>query len=298
MFVEIKTVSELSELNKQFAAAIGFFDGVHLAHQQVIRTAVEKASEKAFKSLVVTFDRSPKADSQFLTPLTIKLQLFAELGVDYVLVLTFDEILKQLTAQDFITNYLVRLGVGFVSVGFDFKFGHLGVGNIALLQNQSTLAVAVCEPKLMDDKKVSTTRIKKSLQFGDIGAANAMLGRNFSVQGKVVYGQQLGRTIGFPTANVQLDEQQFLGLTGVYATRVTVNGQIYSAMTNIGYNPTANQQNELSVETNIFDFAADIYGERVQIEFLQKIRNEMKFAGIDELVSQLKQDQKIAENTQ
>ena len=296
--MKVLTICELRKQQEPLAVAIGFFDGVHLGHQQVIGNAVKYAKANDFKSVVMTFDRSPKAETGYLTPLDVKLQLFSELGVDYVLVLEFNDVLKQLPADDFIEAYLVALGVTFISVGFDFKFGHLGIGDTHLLQSRDAFQVAICEPKLMDGEKVSTTSIKESLAMGDLVAVRNMLGRDFSVNGTVVYGRQLGRTIGFPTANLQLDEQQFLGLRGVFATNVHFNGEVYRGMTNIGFNPTANLQEQLTVETHIFEFEADVYDRRLQLVFLEKIRDEVKFDGLDALVVQLEKDKIIAQNVQ
>lgn len=296
--MEVLTSEELIKQQEPLAVAIGFFDGVHIGHQQVISNAVKYAKSNDFKSLVMTFDRSPKAKTGYLTTMATKLQLFSELGVDYVLVLEFNDLLKQLPADRFIENYLLQLGVTFVSVGFDFRFGHHGSGDTSLLRSWGEFKVEICEPKLMDGEKVSSTRIKKSLQMGDLDAVRKMLGRNFSVSGMVVYGQQLGRTIGFPTANLQLDDDQFLELRGVFATRVRFGGDFYRGMTNVGFNPTVSLQEQLSVETHIFEFETDVYGERLQLEFLSKIRDEVRFGSLEELIMQLEKDKKIAENTQ
>jgi len=294
--MEVLTFEQLLKQKEPLAVAIGFFDGVHIGHQAVISKAVKHAKANDFKSLVLTFDRSPKAETGCLTPLDVKLGIFSELGVDYVLALEFNDLLKQLPAERFIEDYLLQLGVAFVSVGFDFRFGHRGAGDTAMLQRQNELQVAICEPELMDGDKVSSTRIKKSLQMGDLVAVRAMLGRDFSVCGRVVYGRQLGRTIGFPTANLQLDDEQFLGLCGVFATRVHFDGNVYHGMTNIGFNPTANLQEQLSVETHIFEFETDVYGQRLQLEFLSKIRDEIKFDGLDQLIAQLEQDKIVAKS--
>jgi len=288
--MKVLTFNELLKQSESLAVAIGFFDGVHLGHQKVIGKAVEHAKANDFKSVVLTFDRSPKAKTGYLTPLDVKLSIFSEFGVDYVLVLEFNDLLKQLPAECFIKEYLVATGVSFVSVGFDFRFGNQGAGDAAMLQSRDEFQVAICEPELMGGDKVSSTRIKKRLEMGDLVAVKNMLGRDFCVSGEVVYGKQLGRTIGFPTANLQLDAEQFLGLRGVFATRVHFDGSVYHGMTNIGFNPTANLQEQLSVETHIFEFETDVYGQRLQLEFLSKIRDEIKFEGLEQLVAQLEQD--------
>lgn len=292
--MQVLTFEKLLKQKEPFAAAIGFFDGVHIGHQKVIDNAVNHANDNDLKSLVITFDRSPKvAITEYLTPMESKLQHFTMLGVDYVLVLEFNELLRELSADDFVENYLIQLGVVYVSVGFDFRFGHRGTGDTSHLQKWREFEVDVCNPVLLRETKVSSTSVKKSLQMGDLEAVKTMLGRNFSINGVVGHGRQLGRTIGFPTANLMLDEQ-FLGLSGVFTTRVMVEGKEYFGMTNIGYNPTANLQESVSVETHIFEFNEDIYGCALDLEFLYKIRDEIKFEGIEQLIAQLEADKIVA----
>lgn len=300
--MEIVNIESLKNLKEKFAIAIGFFDGVHLGHQFVINKAISYAKENNAKSMAFTFDRSPKValgnalNDGYLTPIDEKLRILNKMGVDYAIVLKFDSSLSSLNADEFIDEYLLKIGVCYVSIGFDFRFGQGGAGNTELLRCHNDFIVDVSEPVLMAGSKVSSTRIKKSLKMGDLNIANHMLGRNFSVSGEVVRGRQIGETIGFPTANLMLDEDYFLPLRGVYGTVSHVDGARFASMTNIGFNPTANLQASISIETYIFDFNADIYGKQLRIEFLNKIRDEIKFNNLDELIAQLKRDRNAVES--
>ena len=294
--MEIVKVEKLKGSEEKFAIAIGFFDGVHLGHQMVINNAVSYAKENHVKSMAITFDRSPKValgnalNDGYLTPINEKLRILEEMGIDYTVVLKFDSSFSSLTADEFISEYLLEIGVCYVSVGFDFRFGQGGAGNTTHLLCRDEFRVDVSEPVLMDGDKVSSTRIKKCLQLGDLSGANLMLGRHFTISGKVVHGSQLGRSIGFPTANLKLDEDYLSPLRGVYATISHVDDSRFVSMTNIGFNPTANLQGSISNETHIFDFDADMYGKYMRVEFLNKIRDEVKFNNLNELIAQLEED--------
>jgi len=293
--MQMITLEQLLKQQKPLAVAIGFFDGVHRGHQAVIERAVEQAQNNQQKSLVITFDKLPsKGSDGYLTPLDAKLKIIETLDVDYVLVLAFNDYLKNLSADQFIAEYLVATGVNFVSVGFDFKFGHCATGNTATLIAHRGFKVEIIEEIQMTGAKVSTTKIKKALQQGDLETTQKMLGRPFTLSGTVIHGQQLGRTIGFPTANLQLDADQFVGLRGVFATKIHTKATTHQGMTNIGFNPTVDSQGALSVETHIFDFNEEIYENPFRFEILSKIRDEKKFDGLDQLITQLNQDRKIA----
>ena len=296
--MEVVNVEKLMKNKEKLAVAIGFFDGIHLGHQKVITHATRFAKENRTKSMVITFDRSPKValgfakNDGYLTPMNEKLRILEEMGVDYALI--FDATLLNMSADEFINEYLLKIGVCYVSVGFDFRFGRSGDGDTELLRRHGGFKVNVSAPVLMAGTKVSTTAIKQYLIKGDLDLVNKMLGRPFSVSGKVIYGRQLGETIGFPTANIKLAENYLLRLRGVYATASYIDGVRYVSMTNVGYNPTVNLANDLSIETHILNFDGDIYGETLRIDFIEKIRDEIKFDGIDALIAQLEKDRLIA----
>jgi riboflavin kinase/FMN adenylyltransferase len=294
--MEVVNIKKLRNLEEKFAMAIGFFDGIHLGHQKVINNAVDYANENHVKSIVITFDRSPKValgyamDEGYLTPTDEKLRLLEEMGVDYTLVLKFNDSLLSLSADAFINEYLLEIGTCYVSVGFDFRFGQGGTGDTERLQRCGAFKVDVSEPVLMAGAKVSTRSIKKYLKMGDLDIVTQMLGRHFSVSGEVVYGQQLGRTIGFPTVNLKLDGDYLFSLRGVYATVSYIDGIRHVSMTNVGYNPTMNLVDDISIETHIFNFDQEIYGKKIRVEFIGKIRDEITFNGIDKLIAQLEKD--------
>lgn len=301
--MEVVNIEKLRKRKEKLAVAIGFFDGVHLGHQEVISYATRYAKENHAKSMVITFDRSPKAalgtaiNDGYVTPINEKLRIVEEMGVNYALVLKFDEAFSNLSADEFIREYLLKLGALYVSVGFDFKFGRYGAGNTELLLRHGDFKVNICEAVLMAGTKVSTSTIKKYLKLGDLDFVNQMLGRPFSVSGRIVYGKQLGRKIGFPTANLKLDEGYLLSLRGVYATVSYIDDVRYLSMTNVGYNPTVSEQKNskyeidaVTIETHILNFNEDIYGKAQRIAFIQKIRDEVKFDGLDALITQLEKD--------
>ena len=300
--MEIVNIKKLKSLGEKFAIAIGFFDGVHLGHQLVINKTVSYAEENHVKSMVITFDRSPKVvlgsalNDGYLTPTGEKLRILEKMDVDYAIVLKFDSSLSNLSSDEFISEYLSKIGVCYVSVGFDFRFGCGGAGSTTQLLSRSEFKVDVSEPVLMAGDKVSSTRIKKCLKMESLAEANLMLGRHFSVSGEVVHGKQLGGMIGFPTANLILAEDCFFPLRGVYRTISHVDNSRFVSMTNVGVNPTANLQKSISNETHIFNFDKNIYGKQLRVEFLNKIRNEVKFNDLAELIAQLKQDKTIVES--
>ena len=300
--MEVMNVEKLRGLKEKFAVAIGFFDGVHLGHQRVINHVIRYAKENQVKSVVITFDKSPKVvlgnapGDGCLTPTDEKLRILEEMGIDYALILKFDATFLNLSADEFISEYLLKIRTCYVSVGFDFRFGQGGAGDTKLLQCRNEFKVEVSEAVQMAGVKVSTTQIKKYLKMDDLDLANQMFGRSFSVSGKVGYGRQLGRTIGFPTANLKISEDYLFPLRGVYVTVSHIGDDSFMSMTNIGFNPTTNFQESVSIETYIFDFDADIYDTQLRIEFLSKIRDEVKFDGLDELIDQLEKDKRIVES--
>ena len=294
--MEVVNVASLLDLNVKKAVAIGFFDSVHLGHQQVIKTAVTYAKEFSQKSVVITFDKSPKEalgftkDTRYITPTLEKLHILKEMGVDYILILKLNQSFLQLSADEFILKYLQKINASFVSVGFDFRFGAGGARGADYLVGSGLFKVNVTKVIELAGAKVSTTRIKKCMKKGDLSEINLLIGRPYSISGIVTYGNQLGKEIGFPTANLKLGADYMMNLQGVFATACYIDDQRYVSMTNVGYNPTINLVDDISIETHIFDFDGDIYDKWLRLEFIKKIRDEMKFADVEELIKQLKKD--------
>ena len=301
--MEIFNISKFDEIKRdknKRVAALGFYDGIHKAHQNIIGEAVEEAGEK-FKSIVITLDKSPKeyfgkTSEESLTPINKKNELLTSLGVDEVYYLEFNEKLQNLSAEEFINNILKKLNVEKVFCGFDYRFGFKGLGTPDLIKD-SGIEVIVQEKQKIDEEKISTTVLKEFVRNGEFLKYKEYTGRFYSISGLVVKGRQLGRTINFPTANLELDGKYLLPETnGVYVTKIKVNNKIYKSVTNIGYNPTvSDEKNKKFIETHILDFDEDIYGEKIEIYFYEFLRKEQKFESFDHLKEQLKLDKKTCE---
>ena len=301
--MEIFNISDISEIekeNKKRVAALGFFDGIHKAHQKIIGDAVKEAGEE-FISVVITLDKSPKeyfgkTSEESLTPINKKNKLLTSLGVDEVYYLEFNEKLQNLSAEEFINNILKKLNVDKVFCGFDYRFGFKGLGTPDLIKD-SGIEVRIQEKQKIDEEKISTTVLKEFVRKGEFSKYKEYTGRFYSISGLVVKGRQLGRTINFPTANLELDGKYLLPETnGVYITKIKVNNKIYKSVTNIGYNPTvSDEKNKKFIETHILDFDEDIYGEKIEIYFYEFLRKEQKFESFDHLKEQLKLDKKTCE---
>ena len=302
--MEIFNISDISEIkkeNKKRVVALGFFDGIHKAHQKIIGSAVVEATEKGFKSAVITLDKSPKeyfgkTSEESLTPTNKKNELLENLGVNEVYYLEFNEKLQNLSPEEFINNILKKLNVDKVFCGFDYRFGFKGLGTPDLIKD-SGIEVTVLEKEKIDEEKISTTVLKEFVRKGEFSKYNEYTGRFYSISGLVVKGRQLGRTINFPTANLELDGKYLLPETnGVYITKIKVNNKIYKSVTNIGYNPTvSDEKNKKFIETHIVDFDEDIYGEKIEIYFYEFLRKEQKFESFDHLKEQFKLDKKTCE---
>lgn len=287
-------------LDKPLSIAIGHFDGVHRGHQNVIRRAVKEAKDSDMLSAVLTFDPHPKEvlgqGEQYyrcLTPLDVKTALFAELGVDLVFIMRFDADFAAVSPERFVEEVLRVLRAKQVVVGFDFNFGHRGLGNTEDLKQlgQPDIAVHVIEPLFENGIKVSSTYIRESLEQGDLDMAERLLGRPYEVTGLIVHGDKRGRTIGFPTANLQLEQPYVSPRLGVYAITAWLGDQAYPGVLNHGLKPTFNKQDVQPVmEAHLFDFDNEIYGEQLRIQFRSFIRPERKFNSVDELVQQITAD--------
>lgn len=278
--------------------AIGDFDGLHLGHREVIRRAVETAERLRLPAAIMTFHPHPRevlGQSKYvrhITPLREKLELFAQAGVDVAYIMNFDKSFSQISPSQFVEELLVKLKVSTVVVGFDFRFGHNVGGDPDILCELAAgrFAVEVVRPYHMDGVKVSSTLIRDHLERGDVARVEHLLGRRYSISGKVVHGAARGRQIGFPTANIELDGPYVVPMNGVYAIRLEWSGQAYYGVMNIGTKPTFEDAAQRSLEAHLFDFGHTIYGESVRLELLSYIRPERKFASIDELVAQIGND--------
>ena len=285
------------------AVAIGNFDGVHRGHRAVVEAARELAAGAAGLA-VLTFEPHPKevvspaAAPRRLTPLRRKIELLRELGCDRLFLVRFDQALMAMPAAEFAETFLVRrLGVRALTCGEGFRFGHKRQGDVALLAGVGAahgFSFRPMPPLLDDGSPCSSTRIRAALDGGDLDVANRLLGYPFTISGLVRAGDQRGRTIGFPTANIAPNlERQALPAKGVYAVRAghrTPTGTVwYPGVANLGRRPTFDGD-RLLLEVHLFDVQPDLYGERLDVAFLERLRGEAKFSGIDALKAQIARD--------
>jgi len=297
-------ISELSGLTNSIVT-IGTFDGVHLGHQKIIKRLVELKNKQGGEIVVFTFDPHPRKvlfpeqkDLKLITSTSEKCEILKQFGVDHVLVFPFTKEFSQMQANDYISEVIAKgLKTKTLVIGYDHRFGSNREGNIDTLKRfASTYHFNVEEipAQEINQLNVSSTRIRKAIEEGDIQTANDFLGYSFFITGKVVRGKQLGRTIGYPTANILIgNEDKLIPKIGVYAVNVLIGKQSYKGMLNIGINPTTDTDNTIKTEVNIFDFDQDIYEVSIKVEFVKRIRNEKKFANLDELKQGLAND-KIA----
>ena len=291
--------------DRRCVVTIGAYDGVHLGHRAVIAQVRARAAELGAASVVVTFDRHPasvvrpESAPKLLTDPAQKLELLASTGVDATLVVPFDVAASTEAPADFVRRVLVdALAVRGVIVGEDFHFGHKRGGSVALLREMSAQHDFEVVPLRLVaradgvDEPVSSTAIRRALAGGDVKRAAAMLGRDHEVRGTVGQGDQRGRTIGFPTANVEIDPVTCLPADGVYAARVVLpDGSRHDAAVNLGRRPTFHDRAEHSLlEAHLLDFAGDLYGKRLRVSFAAFLRGERKFNGVDDLRAQLQHD--------
>lgn len=267
--------------------ALGYFDGGHIGHRTLIGEAVREARASHLHSTVFSFPTlSTKAGEPLMT-LASRLNFFESMGVDTVVLAHFEDV-RALSAEAFVSDVLQkRLGTLHAVCGFNYRFGKGATGDGALLSRllpQST----VLPPTLYEDKPVSTSRIRCALKAGAVEDAAAMLGAPYTVTGTVTHGKSVGRTLGFPTANIRVGT--VLPRFGVYKTRVQIDGVLYDGLTDVGVRPTAEASGEVRVETFLRDFTGDLYGKTLAVSFLSFVREEKRFSSLDELTAQIARD--------
>jgi riboflavin kinase / FMN adenylyltransferase len=283
---------------KNPAITIGNFDGVHKGHQALFQRVKQWAEELNGESAVVTFHPHPmevlfpqKAPS-FITSHQQKLDLIASCGIDATIVIPFDHKLSQMSALEFVDTVLVeKIGAKAIVVGHDYRFGHSREGDIAFLKKlgeQYGFKVETVTGIKVNDTVVSSTTIRQMIAGGKIKDANKLLGRFFEVSGTVIPGRKRGVTLGFPTANIRMPAI-VSPRTGVYVVEAEVDGKTYGGAANLGYNPTFGDT-DLSLEAHLFDFDGDIYGKPITVRFIDRLRDELRFSGPDELIVQIRKD--------
>ncbi len=291
----------IKEEQPSTVSAIGFFDGVHLGHQTVIKKAIKLATQTGKESAVITFDPHPsvvlqskKNQVHYITPIEEKIKRIEALGVDKLFIIRFDKQLAQLPPQVFLKHFIEDIHITHLVAGFDFTFGHKGSGNMENIHEMIDSETEITTISRLDfqGEKVSSTRIRKALKQGAMEEAEGLLGRPYTLTGEVIHGDKRGRTIGYPTANIKIEDDYVLPRIGVYAVEVQINNEQYYGMANIGYNPTFTDDREnTKLEVHIFDFDENIYGENVVVYWRKYLRDEEKFSGVDELIDKLKEDE-------
>ena len=285
-------------MKKSCAVTIGFFDGVHQGHRFLLQQLEEMASDEVLSAVAVTFDRHPKevVSKDFvpslLTTQAEKLSLLSQLFKGEIVVLPFTQELSSLTAREFMQSVLrEKLNAEVLLMGYNHRFGHGGGTMEDYVNWGNETGIEVRMAKALEGEKVSSSRIRKLIAEGDVEKANTLLGYRYFMTGSIVEGKQIGRQIGFPTANLSLPERKLLPACGVYAVEVEItDGTRRSGMLCIGHRPTVEANGELSIEVHIFDFEGNLYGKEIRLEFIGRLREERRFPSLEELQLQLRKD--------
>ena len=284
---------------------IGTFDGVHIGHQTILERIVAEARAHNGKSILTTFWPHPRfilkknADLKLLSTFDEKVKFVKNLGVDYILKIAFTPAFSELSAQQFVEEILIKkVNTKKLFIGYDHHFGNKREGNIDFLKaNSSSFGFKVEEiPRQdIDSIGVSSTKIRSALLQGDVAFAKSLLGRNYSLKGKIVHGQKNGRKLGFPTANIAVEEAyKLLPGDGAYAVRVIYANEMFGGMLNIGFKPTL-QGEARTIEVHLFNFEGNLYNQNLEVEFIKLLRNEVKFNSLEDLKKQLEIDRAEAQ---
>ena len=304
--MKIKTASDYEQI-KSSVITIGTFDGVHVGHQQIIHRLVDTARKNDLQALVLTFFPHPRmviqndANIKLINTIDEKAKQLEQLGVDHLVVKEFTKSFSRLTALEYVRDILVnKLKVKHIIVGYDHHFGRNRTANINELKEFGAFydfEVTEIEPQEVDDVAVSSTKIRSAILKGNIPTANKFLGYNFMLTGTVIKGKGLGKTLDFPTANIQIEAAyKLIPKHGVYVVKSQIKGVEVFGMMNIGKNPTVSEGNQTKIEVHFFDFSANLYGAVLKIELLDHLRSEIKFPNIEALKLQLEKDKADATN--
>lgn len=299
----MKVYRDISEINnvKKSVVTIGTFDGIHKGHADIISFVADQAERESAESFVITFEPHPRlvvsnnVDIKILTVFEEKAALFEKLNVHNLLVIEFSKEFSNTSYEEFVNNYLIRkLNAGHIVIGHDHHFGKGRGGNENSLQALSeslNFKLTVIPAVNVDGEQVSSSKIRHALEEGELSLANSLLGRNYTLKGLVVEGVQRGRELGFPTANIEpVSRHKLIPKSGVYAAQCDINGIVHNGVLNIGKRPTFENQDKNFIELHIFGFEEDIYGKPVELAFIQRIRDEIKFNSTGELIEQINKD--------
>ena len=283
-------------MKKSKVVLIGNFDGIHLGHQKLISKAKKIAEQKKQKLVLITFNPHPREiinniEMDLILPYKEKKLLLKNYGIDKIDEIKFTNKLSKLSAEEFAKEYIYKAhNPSDIVIGKNFKFGHKARGDAKLLKDSLSKKVKVhsVDIKRLDSLVISSSEIKKLISKGSIEKVNKLLGRNYHISGKVIHGEKRGRLIGFPTTNLST-EWNFLPKKGVYVSKVVISDKSYQSITNIGVRPTFNA-NSLQIESHIFDFNKNVYGKKIKIYFLARIRSEKKFETVEKLIENITKD--------
>jgi riboflavin kinase/FMN adenylyltransferase len=298
---------EISDIKKTLNAVVtvGSFDGLHIGHFKILEEVKKVVVELKGSSFVITFEPHPRfvltKDSglKILTSLPEKIKILEEAGIENLVVIKFTKEFSQLTSDEFIRQIIVdKIGAAHMVIGHDHKFGKDRLGNVQKLSEVGRLynfSVTDVPPENMDDGIISSTKIRNALTEGDLVNANKFLGRNYSLEGIVVVGMQRGRTLGFPTANIQPDDpNKVIPKNGIYVVKCELEGEVFPGVMNIGIRPTFENKNEQVLEVHLLNFNRDIYGKNLRVEFIKRLRDEKKFGSKEDLIKQMQIDKQLA----
>ncbi|MDR1795044.1 MAG: riboflavin biosynthesis protein RibF [Erysipelotrichaceae bacterium] len=284
-------------IKPRISACLGYFDGVHLAHQALIKKTVALAEHSHSKTAMITFYPDPASvlfpqfEKKHITSEPIKQELVSALGVDLMILLDFTKEMADLCPKDFAHLLNKHFTITALVCGFDFSYGQNGKGTAETLTNDfPDTDISIIPPKIHLGEKISSTQIAGLIKGGKIGLANRLLGHPFTLEGVVIPGRQKGRTIGFPTANLRVDPKQLLPKPGIYLGLISFEDQKKMAIINLGHNPTMNKRTDLSLEAHLLDYQGDLYGKTLKLEFYHYQRSEKHFSSIEKLVAQLTHD--------
>ena len=291
----------LIEKNDNTIITIGTFDGVHLGHQEIFNVLINKSKNNGCRSFVITFEPHPRmviqpnSDLKLLTTFEEKVEILRKMGIDNLLVIPFTKEFSQLTSEEFFRKYILDgTGIKKMVIGYDHRFGKGRDGDEQKIRELGALNnfdVQKTDAVTVNETVVSSSKIRNALSEGEVKAAAQMLGRNYSFAGKVVVGDKRGRELGFPTANIQLEnELKQIPKNGVYAVKVFLEERIFNGVMNIGLRPTFKDTKIVLSEVHILNFNEDIYGNNISVEFIERIRDEKKFSSKEELIKQIEID--------
>ena len=282
----------------KLVVAIGQFDGFHLAHMELLNKVKIRAKAVHAKTALITFDPHPdfvlkkNLDMTYISPLVDKAKDLAKMEFDYLIVIKFNNEVANTDPSDFVRNYLDKINVCEVVVGFDFRFGHFGKGTPEMIKSLSNniKEVHIIDEIKYHDVKLGTTLIRELLSKGDVSTVIDVLGHPYTIEGEVVTGRKVGRTINLPTANLQVSPDYVKVKEGVYSVLVEYKGSEYMGIANYGHNPSFNYKSNVTLEVHILDFNGDLYGETIKVKFIKYLRDEIKFCSKEEFIKQINED--------